>query len=168
MNLLLDTIDFSLDKVYFSDKKTNMLMDGFFTKIVFSNEYITMHCLYIDIPLKNPMVNKIYARNILQLDIYNNKDIIQKLIDIEHQLLQYYAHFYNIPITTSNSMHSNKSKSFSFNLKSQLQNGSIKYYKESSDIYSAKPLFYIKISGIWENQYELGITFKIIEYQKQI
>jgi len=167
MNLLLDTTDFSLDKVYFSDKKPNMLMDGFFTKIAFSNEYITMHGLFIDIPLKNPMVNKIYARYILQLDIYNNKDIIQKLIDIEHQLLHYYAHFYNI-ITSCHYDKTNKTKSFAYNLRTQLQNGSIKYYKESSEIHSMKPVFYIKISGIWENQHEIGITFKIIEYQKQI
>jgi hypothetical protein len=41
-------------------------MDGFFTKIAFSNEYMTMHGLFIDIPLKNPMVIK------YTLEIYCN------------------------------------------------------------------------------------------------
>jgi hypothetical protein len=104
----------------------------------------------------------------LQLDIYNNKDIIQKLMDIEHELLQYYSHFYNISTDSHHDKPNSRTKSFSYNLKSQLQNGSIKYYKESGDLHTNKPFFYIKISGIWENQYEIGITFKIIEYQKQI
>ena len=45
-----------------------------------------------------------------------------------------------------------------YTLKNQLQNGSIKYYKNS-----VGGLLYIKISGIWENPSEVGITFKIIE-----
>ena len=169
MNLLLNLTDVSLDKIYFSDKKTNMIMDGFFTKLMFSNDYVTMHGLYIDMPIKNPMVNKIYSRNVLQLDIYNNKDIIQKFIDIEHQLLQYYSMFYQLSINESDTCMSirdrkNKSKSFSYNLKSQLQNGSIKYYKDMNDSQSAKTsFFYIKISGIWENQDEIGITFKLLK-----
>lgn len=169
MNLLLNLTDISLDKIYFSDKKTNMIMDGFFTKLMFSNDYVTMHGLYIDMPIKNPMVNKIYSRNVLQLDIYNNKDIIQKFIDIEHQLLQYYSIFYQLPNNESDSCMTRKykSKTFSYNLKSQLQNGAIKYYKDMDDLQSAKTsFFYIKISGIWENQHEIGITFKIIEYHK--
>jgi hypothetical protein len=195
MNILLNITDVSLDKIHFSEKKTNMIMNGFFTKIMFSNNYVTMHGLYIDLPIKNPMVNKVYSRNVLQLDIYNNKDIIQKLIDVENQLLQYYCLFYRVndqdellndikhtPINDLSTAYgsdifqqnkyekrANKSKSFSYNLKSQLQNGTIKYYKDG-DLYTSKPpsppQFYIKISGIWENQYEIGITFKIIEYCK--
>jgi len=49
-----------------------------------------------------------------------------------------------------------------FNLKTQLQNGYIKYYVEYYG--SNKGSYYIKISGVWESQSEIGITYKIIEY----
>jgi hypothetical protein len=65
---------------------------------------------------------------------------------IEKQLIQYYISFYKVQKTPV------------YTLKTQLQNGSIKYYKNS-----VGGLLYIKISGIWENPNEVGITFKIIE-----
>jgi len=36
----------------------------------------------------------------------------------------------------------------------------VKYYKDGA----AETAFYLKISGIWENSYEVGMTFKVIEY----
>lgn len=150
------------NKLYFLEKKSNMIMDGFFTKITYSNEYMTMNGLYFDLPIKNPNINKIHT-NLYLLQIDNeNKPIMQILCEIEKQLLLYYYHYYNI-----------HGKSFSYNLKSQLQNGFIKIYKETNDCFISKKsinpsFFYIKISGIWESQTEIGITFKIIEYKKNI
>ena len=136
-------------------------MDGFFAKITYSNEYMTMNGLYFDLPMKNPNINKIHT-NLYLLQIDNeNKPMIQTLCEIEKQLLLYYYHYYNI-----------HGKTFSYSIKSQLQNGFIKIYKEPNDYLSLKKstnsFFYIKISGIWESQTEIGITFKIIEYKKNI
>ena len=68
----------------------------------------------------------------------------------------YYITFYNIQKTPV------------YNLKNQLQNGSVKYYRpfykeDTYKIQSTVDSYYIKISGIWEDQYEIGITFKILE-----
>lgn len=153
MNLLLNIHDFNLEKVFFLDKKQNIIMEGFFTKIIFSNDFVTMNGLFFDFPVKINCMNKINNNlNILHFH-HDNKEFIQSLYIIEKRLLDYYVHFYGI------------NKSPAHNLKNQLQCGSVKFYKEDclTDKYRS-PLFYIKISGIWENQYNVGITYKIIEY----
>jgi ribosomal protein RSM22 (predicted rRNA methylase) len=100
------------------------------------------------------------------LDAISNKEIIQKMIDIEKQLLQYYIQYFSLSYEKSETNIQNKT--IIYNLKNQLQNGSIKYYKEYEYYYQKPSSFYIKFSGIWENQSEIGITFKLIEYQKKI
>ena len=169
MNILLHVNDVILPQIYFLDKKTNIIMDGVFTKIVFSNHCISMNGLFIDFPIKNVMTNRIHSKNIIQLDMVNNKDLFQKLIEIEKQVLYYYVQYFS-DLTTDAQFSNEKrcsiqNKTIIYNLKNQLQSGSIKYYKEH-DSYSKNGLYYIKISGIWENYSEIGITFKIIEYQK--
>lgn len=163
MNMLLYSNDFNILNVFFSDKKTNMIMDGVFTKIIYSNNCISMNGVYIDFPIKNIM-SKTNSKNIIQLDIINNKDIIQQLVDIEKQLLHYYVQYFSL----SSEKHPNiQNKTITYTLNNQFKNGAIKYYKEYD--YSQKPSsYFIKFSGIWENQNEIGITFKIIEYQIKI
>ena len=168
MNLFIYNTDFNVSNVYFLDKKTNMIMDGIFTKIMYSNSYMIMNGIYIDIPLRNCFPIK---KNVLQLDIPNNKEILQRLIDIEKQILFYYTQFF---ISSQNAFLPNKDKPKIpvFNLKSQIQSGLIKYYKDADMVDNSRtprPLrsssgFYIKISGIWENQTEMGITFKLVEF----
>ena len=165
MNILLYSNDFDISNIYFLDKKTNMIMDGVFTKIIYSNNCISMNGLYIDVPIKN-IINKNNSKNIIQFDAISNKEIIHKIIDIEKQLLHYYVQYFSLSHEKRETNMQNKT--IIYNLKNQIQNGSIKYYKEY-DCYSQKPCsFYIKFSGIWENQSEIGITFKLIEYQKKI
>jgi len=174
MNILLHANDFNISNIYFLDKKTNMIMDGVFTKIIFSNNCLSMNGIYIDFYIKNVMTNRIQSKNIIQLDMINNKDIIQKICEIEKQLLDYYVQYFSsVSEKNDRSFHySNErrtniqNKNITCTLKNQFQNGSIKYYKEYD--YLKSGLFYIKISGIWENQNEIGITFKLIEYQKKI
>ena len=166
MNILLHVNDFNLSNIFFLDKKTNMIMDGVFTKIIFSNHCMSMNGLYIDFPIKNVMTNRIQSKNIIQLDIINNKDIIQKICDIEKKVLDYYVQYFSSVSEINDKRINIQNKSIANTLKNQFQNGSIKYYKEYE--YLKSGLFYIKISGIWENQNEIGITFKLIEYQKKI
>ena len=146
MNLLLQTNNINESNIFFSEKKNNMIMNGYFTKIIFSNKYMSMNGLFIDFPIHTK--NNIY-KNILIFDIQINKDFIQKITTIEKQIIQYYMIFFGIT-----------NKTIVCNLKSQLQNGYIKYYKNIT----SNHIYFIKISGIWESANEIGITFKIIEY----
>ena len=144
MLLLLHQSDFSVKNVCFLEKKMNMIMDGYFTKIVFTNPFMTMNGLFFQLPIKKSIYSK--SLYFLQFDPVCHKDLITQMSIIEKQLIQYYISFYKVQKTPV------------YTLKTQLQNGSIKYYKNS-----VGGLLYIKISGIWENPTEVGITFKIIE-----
>ena len=144
MLLLLQQTDFFIKNVYFLEKKLNMIMDGYFTKIVFTNSFMTMNGLFFQLPIKK--INYSKSPYFLQFDPVCHKDLITQMSIIEKQLIQYYMSFYKVQKTPV------------YTLKNQLQNGSIKYYKNS-----VGGLLYIKISGIWENPSEVGITFKIIE-----
>lgn len=145
--ILLQLNQFNLPGISFLEKKVNMIMDGFFTKLLYSDDCMTMNGIYIELPIT--FISTIfYPKNILQFDTISNKEWIHKLSTIEKHIIQYYMFFYSI---------SNKNAIYS--LKHQIQNGSIKYYKDS--IYSGS-LYYIKISGIWETSTDVGITYKII------
>jgi hypothetical protein len=157
MLLLLSNSNFHIQNIYFLEKKINMIMEGFFTKLIFTTPFMTMNGLFFQFPIQPTVIN-----HFLQFDTMSHKDIIYRLSLIEKQLIQYYFMFYGI------------NKTPVYTLKNQLQKGSVKYYRDicSTPYISAqgestevrKTDFYIKISGIWENQYEAGITFKIIEY----
>jgi hypothetical protein len=166
MNLLLHANDITLSQIYFLEKKTNIIMDGVFTKIVYSNSCMSMNGLYIDFPIINITTNRIHSKSIIHIDIANNKDIIQKMIDIEKQILSYYVQ-YSLSLSTNmtSEKRTNVKKTIVYTLKNQFQSGVMKYYKEY-DSYPKPGSFYIKIAGIWENQHEIGITFKLIEYHK--
>ena len=155
MFLLLQPNDFHIKNVYCLEKKQNKIMDGFFTKIIFTNSFMTMNGIFFKLVIqKSPLIQK--TSYFLQFDPNCHKDIINRLSVIEKQLLLYYTTFHNIQKTPV------------YNLKNQLQNGSVKYYRpfykeDAYKIQSRGDSYYIKISGIWENQFEIGITFKILE-----
>jgi hypothetical protein len=144
MLILLQQSDFLIKNVYFLEKKINMIMEGYFTKILFTNSFMTMNGIFFQLPIKKLNYSK--SPYFLQFDQGCHKDLINQMSVIEKQLIQYYMSFYKVQKTPV------------YALKNQLQNGSIKYYKNS-----VGGLLYIKISGIWENHSEVGITFKIIE-----
>lgn len=52
MNIILDTKRFSLGNVNFLETKRNMIMDGNFTKLIYSNEWFSMNGIYFYSPLK--------------------------------------------------------------------------------------------------------------------
>ena len=155
MFLLLQPNDFNIKYIYFLEKKSNKLMEGFFTKIIFTNSFMTMNGIFLKLVIqKSPLIQK--TSYFLQFDPNCHKEVINRLSIIEKQLLLYYITFYNIQKTPV------------YNLKNQLQNGSVKYYRpfykeDTYKIQSTVDSYYIKISGIWEDQYEIGITFKILE-----
>jgi hypothetical protein len=148
MNLLLHIKHVIFDHLFFSEKKVNMIMEGYFTTIIYSNPSFSMNGIFISCPFKP--LSKGYPKNILFFDVASNKELIHRLCILEKQLLQYFCQTFMIT-----------NKTPVYNIRSQLQNGSMKYYKEPGAVSSR---YYIKISGIWENPTEMGITFKLVEY----
>ena len=155
MFLLLNPTEFHIQYVSFLEKRVNMIMDGFFSKILFSTEFMTMNGITLQLPFNSQGPFCPSSHNFLSINLNNHKECIQRLYSIENHLIQYYKMFFN----------SNKVPVYS--LKSQLQKGLIKYYRDNSvgTVGTVDTAFYLKISGIWENPHEVGITFKFIEYR---
>ena len=47
MNIVLNVTDFLIEHVYFLDKKVNIVFNGVFTKIMYSNELFLMNGIYL-------------------------------------------------------------------------------------------------------------------------
>ena len=139
------------DYVRFTDAKCNNLLDGEFTKILYSNENITLNGLYIDFPIvirNHTNQDKDVSRLMyFTLDHPHNIHMMHRLAILEKSLLDLYSEDRQIQ------------KKVQCSLKQQLTTGSVRVYRETAK-YDNK--YAIKISGIWETQYKIGITYKVI------
>ena len=145
MNLFINHDDFNINYLQFLNTKKNLIMDGNFTKIMYSNEIMSMTGLFIVFDFDR-LEFPIYIENIQNAPLYDkwnivSATIIESIKNIEHEVLKYYKEMYGC----------NKKMSYSNNL----QNG-IRSYKNNEN----KLLF--KISGIWETELDVGITYKIL------
>jgi len=161
MNLILQTIQFNPINLYFLEKKSNMIVDGYFSKLMYSTKNFTTTGLFIDCLFHQPSIKK-SGLSIIEFDIHKNIDSITNLINIEKQILLAYTQQFQI-----------SNKSIVYDVEDKLKSGMIKFY--SSSIYNKSTTYrlstnlnyYIKISGIWETEYQIGLTFKIIEYHSK-
>ena len=175
MCLIIPSDDFKMHYLIFMEPKPNMLLEGNFTKLIYSDDKMIMNGLFLDFPIEEQKMNKhlqnysnymyhlsnnsinsnnYYNKNMLYFDIVENTETLHILCEIETKLLDYYSEYnsvYKRPV---------------YILKKQLINGKIKYYREQplQQTDSTNRRFYIKISGIWETKEEIGITYKINEY----
>jgi hypothetical protein len=157
MNIVLNIDDVVEDsklnrqKLFFSDKKRNMIMDGEFTKLIFSDELITLNGLYLKCPLYTQPVDKFQKKNMIWFQPYhvNNSSLIQNFCSLERELLEYYKYY------------TQTKKSASFILHNQLYSGNAKIYRPpSDDANDANVNHIIKISGVWESEDRFGVTYK--------
>jgi hypothetical protein len=140
MNALIKTHDFSKDSLSFLDTKPNTLINGLFTKINYSDAYLTMYGLYINIPFEaNARKNKI------------NITVFRLLCDIENSILTDYIKFRKLDANNIN---------VAIKFGEYLQN---RFEIVNMAIVSSSAYAYIKISGVWENTTgNIGLSFRII------
>lgn len=147
----------------FLDKKRNIIMDGEFTKIIFSNEHITMNGIYTMCPMQFQAINDRTGlnKNILYFQPYHalNVPLLNIFSEIEKQILRYYKEYYT------------SSKTPLYSLHNQLHSGNVKIYKSYNEQSISPPpgfapimkKYVIKMSGIWETDRNIGITYKFLE-----
>lgn len=155
MNIILNSNTLSLSDIIFADKKRNVVIDGTFSKLIYSNQNVMLSGIYLNIPFAS--LNLVKSDNDIFLQ-YNlsepsNLQIIQEFSKIEYQLLDYYKKF--------NNLHSN----ISIGMTRRLQSGKFKI----SNINNVNPKNNIKIvakiSGIWETINEIGLAVKFVPVQ---
>ena len=160
MNVVLPINHYSNNHIHLLDSKQNIITDGIFTKVIFSNQLFAMNGLFIFFPIDTENIINSNGRYFINFNpnSSHNTDIINQVFSIEEQILNLYK----------NTNQVNKKKTFVLN--NQLFTGNIKVYKDNydstDDIFYSNKLFILKISGIWENDNEFGITYKIIIAKK--
>lgn len=167
MNLLCDIRDFKKYNISFLETKKNMIIDGYFTKIIYTDSTISLNGLYLLCPIDLGLGGSatmvaaegggIHKPRSIMLQISPDEKVVQMLTQIEYEIIEYYKDYLKL----------NKVNLYS--LKNQLKMGMIKVSgvgggaAEGGDvkmgIRNTQGLT-IKISGIWETETNLGITFK--------
>jgi len=146
MNIVLTTEQFNKDKIYFTDPIENIVMDDSkFIKILYSNELITLNGIFIDVKLKILHRENYFKKIRYLFDTGYNKDILQQIYNIEDNILTHY--------------NSNKRKKTI--IKDSLSSGLMKIFPNSENTNYNSNIFILKISGLWENATEYGVTYKI-------
>ena len=151
MNITYDIEKYNKKNIFFLETKQNMLMDGKFTKLLFSDNIFTTIGIFLNIQFNSSTIYQINKKCILKFEKNDmNMKTINNLANIERTILQYYKNLNNC------------NKEANYLLYNTLMNGSIKLYvKQYSNLSNIK--YIIKISGVWENDKEVGITYKFLE-----
>lgn len=148
MNILLDIDQFDIKNVFILESKENIVINGIFIKILYSTSFFTMNGIFLNFPLIQYDVRNFNGKNVVYFDINKNKDIITKFSKLENDIIQF-----NLKTKATN-------KKIINTFENQLKNGMMKFYASSY----IKKNFYLKISGIWETNTDIGITYKLIYY----
>ncbi len=151
MNIAYKLEQLNLQNLFFMDSKKNIIMDGKFTKVLYSDDLITTNGISMIIPFHNTALDKTYNKTMLKFQTTDpmNAKLCNELAWIEKYILDYYKQI------TSNT------KVSTTTLNDHMKNGNVKIYRDSNSN-SVKHVI-IKISGIWEDQTRVGLTYKFME-----
>ena len=150
--LMLPLNEVTEDTIYFLDSKKNILMDGTFTKLIFMNSWFTMNGIYISLPIYvqkieiNPMMGQ---KHTISFSVNAHLEMIEKIESLERAILSRYGAYENTKIPM-------------YNINNSLRMGVFKLYKDNK-IIQKQTEFALKISGIWENAKNYGLSYKIVE-----
>jgi hypothetical protein len=171
MNIVLSESNFNIDNIYFTEPIVNTIMDNsMFIKIIYSNKLITLNGLYLTMDIRVDHSELYFKKIKYTYDLKNshNHSIINNLYSIESSILDKH---------TSSNLKTKK-----YILHDTLKTGMIKIFPNQPNIHNNlfnTPLsttnnshnqsnnhkhpseFILKISGIWENDTEYGITYKL-------
>lgn len=143
------------NQIIYCNIMRNNIINGFFTKINYTTEFVVLNGLYITLPI----CTTIYNNNKIKFDptCNHNFKLINEFSTLENDILNKYIKYKNINI--------NKKQI----LLLQLQTGFMKVYTDVAEYnntfleYNSHKRLVIKISGIWETSTECGITYKLFD-----
>ena len=132
------------NNVLFSNPINNTIInEGQFIRIMYSSDNIMLNGIYFAIKLQTCRREKYYNKYKYTFNVHDNADLIQHLTNVEYNIL------HKIDI--------NNNKIPQYKIQDLLSSGSIKSLHVSTN-----NSFVLKISGIWETQFEYGLTYKLL------
>lgn len=159
MNLLvLELNEYDPDCFYFLETEKNVLMDGLFTKMIYTQQNFTMNGLYYYFPIQYSTVEPCGDKYYIHFDpsLAANKAIIEIIYKLETQVLLHYASFTNRRKLSSMTMHK------------QLLKGKVRIHEPCPPLSENSSEYILKISGVWETDAEFGVTYKWLEANSMI
>jgi hypothetical protein len=147
MNIVKKIDQYDENNCFFCEPiKNNVINDGTFIRIIYSTHNVSLNGIYLLLTLNDISSEKYYTQYRCNFSVINHKDIIDSLKIIEEGLLK------KCEI---------KDKTPLFKINDQLKNGSFKVFTDICNRVMCS--FILKISGIWETQYNYGLTYKFIK-----
>lgn len=147
MNIVKTIEQYDSNCVYFCEPiKNNIMNDGKFIRILYSNKYFILNGIYLLVTLKDVLCVLYYNKYKCTFDPGTHIELIDKLKVIEEELLKKA----NI-----------KNKTPQFMIYEKLKNGNIKAFNDIGN--KSVCSFILKVSGIWETTDCYGLTYKFIK-----
>ena len=147
MNLAINLDQYTDQNVFFCEPTRNNIMnEGSFIRILYSTNHMTLNGIYFYITLNDLVCDKYYDKYRCMFNVGNHLGLIQQLRQFEDNLL--------VKGGIQNKTPQHK-------IYEQLLNGNIKIFNNIDKKTTCS--FILKISGIWETQYNYGITYKFID-----
>lgn len=147
MNIVKRLDQYDNNNIFFCDPiKNNIMNDGNFIRILYSNNYFVLNGIYLLITLTDITCEKYYNKYKCSFNVNIHKEIIENLKIMEEELLK------KVDL---------KGKLPQYKIFEQIRNGNIKLFNDVGN----KPIcsFILKISGIWETHSSYGLTYKFIK-----
>tara|TARA_B110000285_G_scaffold230782_1_gene298024 strand:- start:3340 stop:3804 length:465 start_codon:yes stop_codon:yes gene_type:complete len=152
MNVVKNVDQFDINNAILCEPiKNNIINDGKFIRIIYSNDVVTFNGIYLLIELKHTSCIKHYSKYKCDFNIEDHVDLIHRIKIIETELLNKF----NV---------CNKVAQYKIN--EALNTGSVKIHTNinSDDTF----YFILKISGIWETEHKYGLTYKFCKNYDEI
>jgi len=147
MNLVKNIDQYNKNNIFYCDPiKNNIMNEGFFIRIIYSTPHFSLNGISLLIQLSDVFCEKYYNKYKCIFNTTTHREIIEKIKVIEENILK------NANL---------KTKIPQYKIYEQLKNGNIKI--QADDNKMTNNLFMLKISGIWENDNEYGLTYKFIK-----
>jgi hypothetical protein len=145
MNLVKSINQYNEDNIYFCEPiKNNVMNEGKFIRILYSTHNLVLNGIYLLVHINDITCDKYYNKYKCNFNTLHNKDIIDNIKTIEENILKK-IEIKKIP---------------QLKIYEQLRNGNIKLFNEVNKSFCS---FILKISGIWETQFNYGLTYKFIK-----
>jgi hypothetical protein len=146
MNIIKLIDQYNEDNVVFCDPiKNNIMLEGNFIRILYSTPICILNGIYLSILINHLSIEKYFNKYKCSFDINSHINVINKIRDIEMGILR------KINIT---------GKTPQYKIFEQIRNGNIKIFSDNIEKHNS--MFVLKIAGVWETDYNYGLTYKFL------
>lgn len=146
MLLSLQHNEFNKNNIHINTRVPNTIIkNSDFYRLSYEVNNVSINGIYLFFELKNMKIENIYNKIKFIFNVRESKDLINYLISVEHEILDCF-------VKTNNY----NNKKINYYIKNQLNEGSFKIYNDKH--FTNK--FVLKISGIWCNENEVGVSYK--------